>query len=467
MIYRYTTFIKAINLSIDYAILNISMVIAYLIIDKSYIFWASNTKYLPVVLVFNLIWLLSANITGLYEQVLNKDSISTYQGVFKTYLLFVCLIGFFIIFIIGTKTYAITREYLFYALALFGFLLGVWKLIFLAIRKSDRNLLIDARNVIIVGAGRIGMDLYHYFGAEGNRGYKVLGFFDDEPGKVTDKALYLGNTDNCIDYVITNQVDEIFCALPVTDSDKIEKLMLDADKHLIRFKIVPEYYINSKKSMFVQNFDHIPIIAVRSEPLESMLNRGVKRLFDFVFSVFVVVFVLSWLYPILAIIIKIQSKGPVLFVQLRSGRDNLPFKCYKFRSMTVNNDSDKVQATRNDRRITKIGAFMRRTSLDELPQFFNVLMGEMSVVGPRPHMISHTEEYSQLIDQFMVRHFMKPGITGWAQVKGLRGETKTTEAMMQRVEADVWYLENWSFLLDLKIIFLTVWNTMRGEENAF
>jgi putative colanic acid biosynthesis UDP-glucose lipid carrier transferase len=443
------------------------MVIAYLIVDKSYIFWVSNKNYLPVVLVFNLIWLLSANITGLYERVLNRDSISTYQSVFKTYILFVFLICFTIIIIIGTKSYSITREYLFYSMALFGFLVGVWKLIFLAIRRSDRNLLVDARNVIIIGAGRIGQDLYHYFDNNKGRGYNVLGFFDDEPEKITNKGLYLGSTDNCIDYVITNQVDEIFCALPVTESDKIEKLMLDADKHLIRFKIVPEYYITSKKSMYVQNFDHIPIIAVRSEPLESMLNRMVKRLFDFCFSVFVIVFILSWLYPILAIIIKIQSPGPALFVQLRSGRDNLPFKCYKFRSMTVNSDSDKVQATRNDRRVTKIGALMRRTSLDELPQFFNVLMGEMSVVGPRPHMISHTEEYSQLIDQFMVRHFMKPGITGWAQVKGHRGETKTTDAMLARVEADVWYLENWSFLLDMKIIFLTVWNTVRGEENAF
>lgn len=467
MIYRYTTFIKAINLSIDYTILNISMVIAYLIVDKSYIFWAQNKNYLPVVLVFNLIWLLSANITSLYEQVLNKDSISTYQSVFKTYLLFVCLICFTIIIIIGTKPYFITREYLFYALALFGFLVGIWKLIFLAIRRSDRNLLVDARNVIIVGAGTIGQDLFHYFQSNSGRGYNVLGFFDDNPQRITDKRMYLGNTDNCIDYVITNQVDEIFCALPVSSSDKIEKLMLDADKHLIRFKIVPEYYIASKKSMFVQNFDHIPVIAVRSEPLESMLNRMVKRLFDFVFSCFVIVFILSWLYPILAIIIKIQSRGPVMFVQLRSGRDNLPFKCYKFRSMRMNNDSDKTQATRGDKRITKIGAFMRRTSVDELPQFFNVLMGEMSIVGPRPHMLSHTEEYSKLIDQFMVRHFMKPGITGWAQVKGHRGETKTTDDMMNRVEADVWYLENWSFLLDLKIIFLTVWNTLRGEENAF
>lgn len=467
MIYRYATFIKAINLSIDYTILNISMVISYLIVDKSYIFWASNKSYLPVVLVFNLIWLLAANITELYEQVLNKDSIRTYQSVFKTYVLFVCLICFTIIIIIGTKAYFITREYLFYSLALFGFLIGIWKLIFLAIRKSDRSLLIDARSVIIVGAGRIGRDLHHYFKNNPDKGYNVLGFFDDNSNNVRDKKLYLGNTDNCIDYVITNQVDEIFCALPVSESSKIEQLMIDSDKHLIRFKIIPEYYITSRKSMFVQNFDHIPVIAVRPEPLESMLNRMVKRLFDFLFSLFVIVFILSWLYPILAIIIKLQSRGPVLFTQLRSGRDNLPFRCYKFRSMRINHDAHSVQATKNDKRITKIGAFMRRTSIDELPQFFNVLMGEMSIVGPRPHMLSHTEEYSKLIDQFMVRHFMKPGITGWAQVKGFRGETKTTESMMNRVEADVWYLENWSFLLDMKIIFLTVWNTVRGEENAY
>lgn len=466
MIYRYATFIKAINLSIDYAILNLSMVIAYLIVDRSYIFWASNKNYLPVVLVLNLIWLLAANITGLYERVLNKDSIRTYQSVFKTYLLFISLICFTII-IIGTKSYFITREYLFYSLALFGFLVGVWKLIFLTIRKNDRTLLVDTRNIIIVGAGAVGADLYQFFVSNPERGYTVAGFFDDDPSRVAPGSTYLGSTDDCIDYVIINEVDEIYCALPVAQSEKIEQLMVDADKHLIRFRIIPEYYITPKKAMLVQNFEHIPVISIRPEPLESMFNRMIKRLFDVAFSLFVIVFILSWLYPILAFIIKMQSSGPVLFKQMRSGRDNMPFKCLKFRSMRVNNDADKLQATRNDKRITRIGAFMRRTSLDELPQFFNVLKGNMSIVGPRPHMISHTEEYSKLIDQFMVRHFLKPGITGWAQVKGHRGETKATEDMMNRVEADVWYLENWSFLLDLKIIFLTVWNSIRGEENAF
>ena len=467
MINRHTTFFKALNLTIDYLILNISMVATYFIEDKSTIFWASNRRYLPIVLVFNLIWLLSANISGLYEQVLNKDSVKTYRVVIRTYFLFVSFICFTILILIGTETYFITRQYLFYSLALFGFLLGLWKLIFLTIRKSDRASFIDTRDIIIIGGGRIGLDLYNYFIQNPDTGYKTVGFFDDEPSNIKDQDLYLGGTDECISYVIKNKVAEIFCTLPVSQSATIEKLMLDADKNLIRFKFVPEYYDYAKKPTFIQSFGHIPIISVRTEPLENVLNRSIKRFFDIIFSLFVIIFVFSWLFPILAIIIKLESKGPIFFTQVRSGRDNHPFKCYKFRSMKVNNDSDKVQATRNDKRITKTGAFLRKTSLDELPQFFNVLIGNMSVVGPRPHMISHTEQYSKLIDRFMVRHFLKPGITGWAQIKGLRGETKTVDAMLQRVEADVWYLENWSFLLDLKIIFLTVRNSAKGEENAF
>jgi undecaprenyl-phosphate galactose phosphotransferase/putative colanic acid biosynthesis UDP-glucose lipid carrier transferase len=169
----------------------------------------------------------------------------------------------------------------------------------------------------------------------------------------------------------------------------------------------------------------------------------------------------------MAILIKLETKGPVFFKQLRSGKDNQPFYCIKFRSMKLNGESDTRQARKDDYRITKIGAFMRRNSIDEMPQFFNVLMGEMSVVGPRPHMLHHTQEYSEIIDQYMVRHFVLPGITGWAQVRGLRGETKEDGAMEERVKADIWYLENWSLLLDLKIVFLTCWQLIVGQDNVF
>jgi len=467
MINRYTTFFKALNLIFDYLVLNISMIATYLMLDNATTLWVTNKRYLPIVLVFNLIWLLSANISGLYEHVLNKDSIKTYQAVIRTYLLFVSIICFTILFLIGTEAYFITRQYLLYSMALFGSLLGLWKLIFLSIRKSERTSLMDTRDVIIVGGGRIGFDLYSYFSQNPDQGYRVAGFFEDDAEKIHDKKLYLGKTCDCIKYALNNKVDEIFCTLSSSESKTIEELMLDADKNLIRFKSVPDYYDYARRPTVVQSFGHIPIISVRTEPLENLLNRFRKRAFDIVFSLIILLFVCSWLFPILFILIKLSSRGPVFFTQVRSGRDNHPFKCYKLRSMRINNEAHAKQATKYDERITKIGAFMRRTSIDELPQFFNVLIGNMSTVGPRPHMISHTEQYSQLIDRFMVRHFLKPGITGWAQISGLRGETKTVDDMLKRVEADVWYLENWSFLLDLKIIFLTIKNSLLGDMNAF
>jgi putative colanic acid biosynthesis UDP-glucose lipid carrier transferase len=206
---------------------------------------------------------------------------------------------------------------------------------------------------------------------------------------------------------------------------------------------------------------------MRTEPLNDVSNRIKKRLFDVGVSLLVIIFILSWLIPIMAILILLESRGPVFFVQERSGRDNQPFKCYKFRSMRVNKDANSKQATRNDSRMTRIGRIMRRTNIDEFPQFINVLKGEMSIVGPRPHMLKHTEDYSKVIGQYMIRQFLTPGITGWAQVNGFRGETKTIMQMQQRVEHDIWYMENWSIWLDVRIMFLTVYNTFKGNKNAF
>jgi exopolysaccharide biosynthesis polyprenyl glycosylphosphotransferase len=209
------------------------------------------------------------------------------------------------------------------------------------------------------------------------------------------------------------------------------------------------------------------VITLREEPLRDFVNRFLKRMFDLIFSIFVIVFVLSWLYPIIAILIKLSSKGPILFEKLRSGVNNEEFICYKFRSMRISSDSDYKQATHGDSRITKLGSFLRKSSLDEFPQFINVLMGDMSIVGPRPHMLLHTEEYSELISKYMVRQLVKPGITGVAQIRGYRGETKELEDMEGRVRLDVWYIENWSLSLDINIVIQTIWNIFKGDENAY
>ena len=239
------------------------------------------------------------------------------------------------------------------------------------------------------------------------------------------------------------------------------------DKHCMRLKFVPDFSSISKKHFNSSHLDNFHVIKPRYEPLQNAYNRLAKRVFDLVFSSLVIVLILSWLYPILAILIKKQSKGPVLFKQMRTGKKNEPFTCFKFRSMYLNVGDETHQAKKNDARVTPIGKFLRRTSLDEMPQFFNVFIGNMSIVGPRPHMIKHTSDYNDHINNFMVRHFVKPGITGLAQVSGLRGETQKVSDMKRRVTTDINYVQRWSLITDIKICFLTVLVTLKGDENAF
>ncbi len=272
---------------------------------------------------------------------------------------------------------------------------------------------------------------------------------------------------NAIHNASEKNVNELYI---VTEPDFISDLNYFfelGDKHCMRLKFVPDFSLISKKHFSASNLDNFHVIKPRYEPLQNAYNRLVKRIFDLVFSILVIVFVLSWLYPIIAILIKRQSKGPVLFRQMRTGKKNEPFWCYKFRSMYVNVGDESKQAQKDDSRITPIGKFLRRTSLDEMPQFFNVLMGKMSVVGPRPHMIKHTTDYNDHINNFMVRHFVKPGITGLAQVSGLRGETKKVSDMKRRVTTDIMYVQRWSLITDIKICLITVIVALKGDENAF
>jgi len=219
--------------------------------------------------------------------------------------------------------------------------------------------------------------------------------------------------------------------------------------------------------MVMEIMESIPLLTLRREPLQAFYNRALKRAFDIVFSLGILCTIFPFLYIIVGFLIKRSSPGPIFFKQKRTGLYGRDFECYKFRTMRVNAEADTLQAVKDDPRKTKIGDFLRRTNLDEFPQFINVLKGDMSVVGPRPHMLKHTEQYSALIDKYMVRHLVKPGVTGWAQVTGYRGETKTLEQMEGRVKRDVWYIENWSFFLDLKIIVVTLLNMCRGEKNAY
>lgn len=378
--------------------------------------------------------------------------------------------------VIALASFTVLNNYVFSTVNWFVFIslsfvfISIWRITFRYILKSYRSKGGNSRNIIILGAGRVANQVYNTNITNLVYGYKFMGFFDDrDPSDYkVNPELVKGNLSDVEKFVIENQIDEIICALPAGDDRKAVPIMKYAENNLVRFMIVPDFmrFINRSVSLsFLDN--SIPIVSLREEPLRRTSNLVIKRAFDIIVSLLFLVTIFPILFIILAPIIKHTSKGPIFFKQKRTGENGIEFNCLKFRTMKVNKDADEVQATKHDDRVTPIGAFMRKTNLDEMPQFLNVLIGDMSIVGPRPHMLKHTKMYSQLIDKYMVRHFAKPGITGWAQVTGYRGETKELSEMEGRVKQDVWYIENWTFWLDIKIIFKTLKNMIKGEDNAY
>jgi putative colanic acid biosysnthesis UDP-glucose lipid carrier transferase len=329
--------------------------------------------------------------------------------------------------------------------------------------------LTTVKDLVIVGDGPAAEEIFRYCEDQTVRGYRFRGIFNDEPIDGILGQRRVGDVEAVKSFAIQNRIDILYCALPGTRRADITDLMEFCERNTIRFRVIPsaESFIPVVKTSELEFHGDVPVSKIRREPLDSAFARGIKRAFDIVFSFCVIVFIFSWLFPLLALMVKLSSKGPVFFKQVRLGKDNKEFVCWKFRSMRMNKEADSKQATKNDPRVTKVGAFLRKSNLDEMPQFFNVFMGQMSVVGPRPHPLRLNDQYRDIIDKYMVRHFVRPGITGWAQVNGFRGETRTPELMERRVELDVWYLENWSFLLDLKIVVKTVTNMLGKEENAY
>ena len=295
-------------------------------------------------------------------------------------------------------------------------------------------------------------------------GYRYKGYFDNETSK---SPTYLGNMLDSFGYILDNDIDEIYCVASNFNTKELKNLVDFADNNLIKFKIILDNKEVFSKAMSIEAYQNIPVLNLRKVPLDTEYARIAKRTFDIIFSLLVIVGVLSWLTPILYIFIKWESKGPIYFKQKRHGFKRRVFWCYKYRSMAVNSDSDSKMAAKNDLRVTKMGRFMRKTSIDELPQFINVLKGEMSVVGPRPHMEVHTVDYQSSVDKYLVRHFVKPGITGLAQIKGYRGEINKKSDILNRTKLDIFYVEKWSLTLDLSIIYFTVANIFMGEENAY
>ena len=414
----------------------------------------SNFGYHAILTFF---WLIISYYTGFYEVYRFTKQISIFGKLLKQFA-FISLITFAYV---GYKYKYVTPN------EIWNFIIGCFISvgfikfsIFIFLRKYRLFYGGNIRNVIILGHGKDVEGLQDFFKTNHDYGYNLLKTFDLK----LNKKLQINDSFN---YILEHKVDEIYGSLDSLNNSDLENIINFADNNLKTIKLLPDSKNRLLKSLVIEYYQYIPVLSLRTIPLDKEINKRVKRFFDLVFSILIILFFLSWLTPVIAFLIKLESKGPVFFKQKRNGLNYKEFNCFKFRSMEINEIADLEQVSKNDPRITSIGRFIRKTSIDEMPQFFNVLLGDMSVVGPRPHMVSHTEMYAKRVDKFMVRHFIKPGITGLAQTNGYRGEVENEKDIINRVKYDIFYLENWSLLLDFKIVISTIINAVKGEDKAY
>jgi putative colanic acid biosynthesis UDP-glucose lipid carrier transferase len=422
-----------------------------------------SDQYVSFFLIFNLSWIIAGIINEIYR--INKFSLlrSISINLLKTLAVHMALISLILL----SVQYYINVFFLFCIYLVIGLLFIGSRVIYKLIWKYFEFSSFDQRKVVVMGTTRSGRALYDFFNGLEDSSYQFRGFFDDNPDTaLVQSDLVKGKLSEVMDFCISEKIDEIYFALPLTNKELVAEMRKFADDNFIYFRIAPDFSGLVQENYNIFLFDSIPVFTTRKEPLSIPLNASLKRLFDIAFSASVILTIFPFIVPLIALAIRLDSRGPIFFKQLRPGKKNKLFDCYKFRTMKVN-DNTELQAQKNDPRVTRVGKFLRKSNLDELPQFVNVLLGSMSIVGPRPNMISQLEEYSRTIEKYKVRHFVTPGITGYAQVNGYRGETREPGLMEKRIEYDVKYLENWSLTLDLKIIFLTVWNMVKGEKRAY
>lgn len=452
-----------IFLVVDYIVINLLLYLNNLYFfetQKSELF---SIDYKVQFLIISFSWFVITQFTKLYKNQTLKESSLQFNALTKSILLFILFLLVYLFLIFSNNINYAKFGFYFLAISLFMF---ASRFILFLYRKKNRVKIgrkLYTFNTVIIGESEFSESLLVNNNLRRNLGIRGTYSADND----YNNKMYLGNIDDLIKDIENSKFNSIIFCDNKIDVNLFERIVNLAEHKMIRIYMDPNFKYKYLSPYYLDIIQDVPFLKLLKEPLSSPRKQILKRVFDILFSLFVIIFILSWLLPIVAIIIKLESKGPVFFLQKRSGLNNEPFNCIKFRSMSVNEVADLQIAKKNDSRVTKFGAFMRKTSVDELPQFINVFLGDMSVVGPRPHMLSQTEQYSKITKKYMTRHVVKPGITGWAQVMGSRGEIFSDRDMEKRIEKDIWYIQHWSFFLDLKIIFLTFYNILKGDEQAY
>ncbi|MAZ29314.1 MAG: undecaprenyl-phosphate glucose phosphotransferase [Cytophagaceae bacterium] len=447
---RRAHFIIPISVFIHLVIINTTL---YLLTPETYVNLFS-------ILYINLSWLITAYALNYYPTARKEKFLTNIHKVIQLYVIFG--LAYFALF--GFRqlpTPNLEDQFYIYGTICAG--LMIYRILFYFARERYRSRGGNFVSVVVVGRDKNLKKIRRIFD-EPELGYRYKGYFDNNNSY---SPTYLGPITQFYEYIKEGEVDEIYCMVSRLTKDEIRELIHFADNNFKKIKIIPDNKEIYSRGMSLELYDTIPVLNLRKLPLDTDYAKFTKRFFDLVFSFLVILFILSWLTPLMYILIKAESKGPLFFRQKRHGFNKQPFWCYKFRSMKDNKEANTKMMVKGDKRVTKIGAFLRKTSLDELPQFFNVFLGDMSVVGPRPHMESQSDHYIASIDKYLVRHYVKPGITGLAQIRGFRGEIVEHSDIINRTKLDVFYVEKWSLRLDLSIIYYTVVNVLRGEDKAY
>ncbi|HMN49231.1 MAG TPA: undecaprenyl-phosphate glucose phosphotransferase [Ignavibacteriaceae bacterium] len=448
----------------DLVLLNLSFLLAAVLAQPFNILLERNYMFI-LLLLLNILWFFNASITGFYNELYLRSISSQIINISKSVII---QIGFAVLFIFLAKENLFTRNFIvFFGIFLF-ISVSLRSIIFKEILRKLREKGKNVRNLLIIGAGDVGINFKNTITNNPEFGYKFVGFLDN--GKSDPEII--GRIDELDNKLKSKQVDEVVIALQNESTQQLDEIIRVCNINAAKIHIIPDYFRFLSNRFQVSMIGNFPVITARDEPLEEVNRRFIKRTFDILFSTIVIIFILSWLFPIIAILTKLTSRGPVLFLQERIGARNESFKCYKFRTMIFEQNKKYTfkPVVAGDERVTKLGRILRRSNIDELPQFFNVLKGEMSVVGPRPHAIPYQDMYGQIFEEIKLRHNVKPGITGWAQVNGLRGDVEDEELnrarTIQRMKYDLWYIENWSMKLDMQIILMTIWQMITGDTKA-
>ena len=448
---RYSKYIRPISIFLDLLVItSLSL----------FFFHKSNVDLFNYILYQTIAWGVIAFFIKYYEIFRFTTPVEIASKLVKQAVLFLLVIIAFFPF--AKQSTFSGKAICFFIISSF-FLITISKMLLFFYLKKYRIITgSNFRSAIIIGHTTEAIRLKELFEDRNDYGYRFLGYFSN---KKTHPEI-IGKIEDIKPFVIQNNIDEIYCSLNELSNETLKDLVDFADENKKVIKFIPDSKEIFSKNLRIDYYEMFPVLSLKKTILHEPSTKFFKRIFDILFSLFVIIGVLSWLIPILAILIKLESKGPIFFKQGRPGLNEQEFFCFKFRSMKINETTEK-EASKNDPRVTKIGKFMRKTSIDELPQFLNVIIGDMSVVGPRPHLWSQNKAYGNRIKKYMLRHYVKPGITGLAQVKGFRGEIESDEEMTNRIKFDVFYIENWSLILDIKIIIQTVINIYKGEDKAY